>query len=173
MRLTTKSRFALNALIDLAQRQAVGPVSLASIGQRQAVSLSYLEQLFSRMRRVGLVESTRGPGGGYALGRDASAISVADIVEAVEDPLEADGDEARSMGQSKDLWLRLHATMLEHLSGVALHSLVLEQAPAAAVGSDPGTPEGKRRLLVEPRLAKPVRAHVPNSVFAFGRSFAT
>jgi hypothetical protein len=67
MRISTKGRFAVNALVDLALRAPAGPVALASISQRQQISLSYLEQLFSRLRRVGLVESTRGPGGGYTL----------------------------------------------------------------------------------------------------------
>ena len=86
MRMSTKGRFAVNALIDLALREAAGPVALATISARQQVSLSYLEQMFSRLRRVGIVESTRGPGGGYTLGREAALISVADIVAAVTTP---------------------------------------------------------------------------------------
>ena len=80
MRMSTKGRFAVNALIDLALREPAGPVALAAICARQQISLSYLEQLFSRLRRNGLVESTRGPGGGYTLGRSAAEITVADIV---------------------------------------------------------------------------------------------
>ncbi|HSQ70796.1 MAG TPA: Rrf2 family transcriptional regulator, partial [Rubrivivax sp.] len=87
MRMSTKGRFAVNALIDLALREPAGPVALAAICARQQISLSYLEQLFSRLRKNGLVESTRGPGGGYTLGRSAAEISVADIVSAVDDPL--------------------------------------------------------------------------------------
>ena len=89
MRMSTKGRFAVNALIDLALREAAGPVALATISARQQVSLSYLEQLFSRLRRDGIVESTRGPGGGYSLGRAPEEISVADIVSSVDDPLES------------------------------------------------------------------------------------
>ena len=79
MRLTTKGRFAVTAMIDLALRQNTGPVTLAAISQRQQISLSYLEQLFGKLRRHELVESTRGPGGGYSLGRKAADITVADI----------------------------------------------------------------------------------------------
>ena len=84
MRMSTKGRFAVNALIDLALREAGGPVALATISARQQVSLSYLEQMFSRLKRVGIVDSTRGPGGGYTLGRAAAEISVADIISAVD-----------------------------------------------------------------------------------------
>jgi len=83
MRLTTKGRFAVTAMIDLALRQNNGPVTLAAISQRQQISLSYLEQLFGKLRRHELVESTRGPGGGYTLGRKASDITVADIIVSV------------------------------------------------------------------------------------------
>lgn len=84
MRLTTKGRFAVTAMIDLALRQSAGPVTLAAISQRQQISLSYLEQLFGKLRRHELVESTRGPGGGYTLGRKAAEISVADIIVSVD-----------------------------------------------------------------------------------------
>src|SRR5881392_4256255 len=88
MRLTTKGRFAVTAMIDLALREHSGPVALAAISGRQQISLSYLEQLFGKLRRQGLVESTRGPGGGYSLGRQASAISVAEIILSIEDETE-------------------------------------------------------------------------------------
>ena len=80
MRLTTKGRFAVTAMIDLGLRQSNGPVTLAAISQRQQISLSYLEQLFGKLRRHDLVESTRGPGGGYTLARNPSEITVADII---------------------------------------------------------------------------------------------
>lgn len=89
MRLTTKGRFAVTAMIDLGLRQAAGPVTLAAISQRQQISLSYLEQLFGKLRRNGLVESTRGPGGGYTLGRPAEEITVADIILSVDEPIDA------------------------------------------------------------------------------------
>ena len=89
MRLTTKGRFAVTAMLDLALHGADGPVTLAGISERQKISLSYLEQLFGKLRRRALVESVRGPGGGYHLARDASQVSVADIVRAVEEPLDS------------------------------------------------------------------------------------
>ena len=120
MRMSTKGRFAVNALIDLALREAAGPVALATISARQQVSLSYLEQLFSRLRRDGIVESTRGPGGGYSLGRVPAAISVADIIVAVDEPIDATGcagkencmggDVGRCM--THDLWSSLNSKMI-------------------------------------------------------------
>ena len=89
MRLTTKGRFAVTAMIDLALRQHSGPVTLAAISQRQNISLSYLEQLFGKLRRHELVDSVRGPGGGYSLARLARDVTVADIVFAVDEPLDA------------------------------------------------------------------------------------
>src|SRR3978361_804263 len=89
MKLTTKGRFAVTAMLDLAMHGQVGPVTLAGISERQKISLSYLEQLFGKLRRRELVESVRGPGGGYHLARDATRVSVADIVRAVEEPLDS------------------------------------------------------------------------------------
>ena len=89
MRLTTKGRFAVTAMIDLALREAHGPVTLAGISQRQNISLSYLEQLFGKLRRFDIVESTRGPGGGYTLARRPEHVTVADIIIAVDEPLDA------------------------------------------------------------------------------------
>src|ERR671918_2361575 len=83
MRLTTKGRFAVTAMVDLAMRQNRGPVTLAAISERQHISLSYLEQLFGKLRRAKLVSSVRGPGGGYNLAQPTQSISVADIVTAV------------------------------------------------------------------------------------------
>ena len=99
MRMSTKGRLAVNALIDLALHAPAGPVTLASISQRRQISLSYLEQLFGRLRREGLVESTRGPGGGYTLGRKASEITVAQIVSAVDEPMEDAGQGERARRQ--------------------------------------------------------------------------
>jgi Rrf2 family iron-sulfur cluster assembly transcriptional regulator len=167
MRMSTKGRFAVNALIDLALREPAGPVALASISQRQQISLSYLEQLFSRLRRQGVVESTRGPGGGYTLGRSAAAISVADIVGAVDEPLDEQDEEGRSLGMSKALWLRLNSVMLEHMATITLKSLVDEQVEqGVSIESRP-----VRRAISAAPVVKPVRTLAHNSVFAFGRSF--
>ena len=168
MRMSTKGRFAVNALIDLALRESAGPVALASISQRQQISLSYLEQLFSRLRQHGMVESTRGPGGGYTLGRPAGDISVAQIVSAVDETPDESSDEMRNLGLSKALWQRLNAVMMEHMATISLHSLVQEQL-AAGVDVEPRQP---KRTLVPQVTVKPPRTTAPNSVFAFGRSFA-
>ena len=88
MRLTTKGRFAVTAMIDVNRYQQGGPVSLAGISERQDISVAYLEQLFSKLRRGNLVKSIRGPGGGYVLARDAGDITIADIVFAVDEPLD-------------------------------------------------------------------------------------
>jgi len=166
MRMSTKGRFAVNALIDLALREAAGPVALATISARQQVSLSYLEQMFSRLRRIGVVESTRGPGGGYTLGRPATEITVAEIVGAVDDPVDAVGGEAAD-GLSQALWQRLGETMLAHMATITLQSLVDEQKAAGA----PVEPRPVRRAIAPQPVVRPMRTTAPNSVFAFGRSF--
>lgn len=136
MRLTTKGRFAVTAMIDLASRQAEGPVTLAGIAERQSISLSYLEQLFGKLRRHKLVSSVRGPGGGYRLARDMSRITVADIIVAVDEPLDATQcggkqnchDEHRCM--THDLWANLNKRMYEYLDSVTLGALVLREVKA-------------------------------------------
>lgn len=133
MRLTTKGRFAVTAMIDLASREADGPVTLAGIADRQKISLSYLEQLFGKLRRYKLVSSVRGPGGGYRLARDMSKITVADIIIAVDEPLDATQcggkqnchDEHRCM--THDLWANLNKRMYEYLDSVTLGALVTRQ----------------------------------------------
>ena len=133
MKLTTKGRFAVTALIDLALRQHAGPVTLAGIAERQRISLSYLEQLFGKLRRNKLVASVRGPGGGYTLARPLVALSVADIILAVDEPLDATS--CGGMGNCHDdepcmtheLWTSLNARMYEYLHSVNLESLVAQQ----------------------------------------------
>ncbi|HEY3532720.1 MAG TPA: Rrf2 family transcriptional regulator, partial [Casimicrobiaceae bacterium] len=88
MRLTTKGRFAVTAMLDVALHGDAGPVTLAAVATRQNISLAYLEQLFCKLRRSGLVESVRGPGGGYQLGRAADTVAIADIVLAVDEPID-------------------------------------------------------------------------------------
>ena len=168
MRMSTKGRFAVNALIDLALREPTGPVALASISQRQQISLSYLEQMFSRLRRDGIVESTRGPGGGYTLGRGAETITVAQVVMAVDAPADEPAEEDRSLGLCKPLWERLNTVMLEHMASITLARLVDEQR-AQGVSVEP---RPARRAVAPQPVVKPVRTTAHNSVFAFGRSFA-
>ena len=102
MRLTTKGRFAVTAMIDLALRQDKGPVTLAGISQRQDISLSYLEQLFGKLRRHEIVESVRGPGGGYTLARKAQKITVADIIIAVDEAFGGQAHEWFAPGENSD-----------------------------------------------------------------------
>jgi Rrf2 family iron-sulfur cluster assembly transcriptional regulator len=136
MRLTTKGRFAVTAMIDLGMRQHKGPVTLAGISQRQTISLSYLEQLFAKLRRHGLVESTRGPGGGYRLGKVATEISVADIIFAVDEPLDATQCSGRAncdndhRCMTHDLWASLNRHMVDYLDSVSLANLVAQQTTA-------------------------------------------
>jgi Rrf2 family iron-sulfur cluster assembly transcriptional regulator len=133
MRLTTKGRFAVTAMLDLALRQKQAPVTLAGIGVRQSISLSYLEQLFGKLRRHALVESVRGPGGGYRLARPAEAVSVADIILAVDEPLDATQcggmencqEDKRCM--THNLWATLNEKLYDYLSSVTLQDLVSEQ----------------------------------------------
>ena len=133
MRLTTKGRFAVTAMLDLALNGSEGPVTLAGISERQKISLSYLEQLFGKLRRRALVESVRGPGGGYHLARDASRVSVADIVRAVEEPLDSTqcGGRENCHGDHRcmthELWEELNAAVYGFLAGVTLSQLVEKQ----------------------------------------------
>lgn len=133
MRLTTKGRFAVTAMIDLALRQHDGPVTLAGISERQKISLSYLEQLFGKLRRHKLVSSVRGPGGGYTLAKPMAEVSVAHIIVAVDEPLDATQcggrencrDEHRCM--THDLWTNLNKRMIDYLDSVMLGDLVSQQ----------------------------------------------
>ena len=176
MRLTTKGRFAVTAMIDLALRQDAGPVTLAGISTRQNISLSYLEQLFGKLRRHELVESTRGPGGGYRLGRKAQDISVADIIYAVDEPLDATqcGGKENCLGEggrcmTHELWATLNTRMVEFLDSVTLQKLVDDQLAKGITIED--KPAVKRAISAAP-VVKPVRVNAPNSVFALGNAFS-
>jgi Rrf2 family transcriptional regulator, iron-sulfur cluster assembly transcription factor len=133
MRLTTKGRFAVTAMMDLALRHGGGPVTLAEISARQKISLSYLEQLFGKLRRRQLVDSVRGPGGGYRLAKDMSGITVAEIILAVDEPIDATQcagkenckDEQKCL--THDLWATLNARIFDYLESVSLRQLVDDQ----------------------------------------------
>ncbi|WER44796.1 Fe-S cluster assembly transcriptional regulator IscR [Cupriavidus sp. WKF15] len=185
MRLTTKGRFAVTAMIDLAMRQDQGPVTLAGISQRQKISLSYLEQLFGKLRRHEIVESVRGPGGGYSLARKAEDVTVADIIIAVDEPLDAtqcggkgncNGGDGSGRCMTHELWATLNQKMVEYLDSVSLKNLVDQQRakqPAvlhdmredAAVQQAAPAARGK-----SDKAEKPVRARVVNSVFSLAQS---
>ncbi len=130
MRLTTKGRYAVTAMLDLALHSDGAPVSLADISQRQGISLSYLEQLFAKLRRNNLVSSVRGPGGGYRLGRDASEISVAQVVDAVNESLDTTRCKRRGDCQNgdkcltHDLWSDLSDRIHDFLSSITLAELM-------------------------------------------------
>jgi len=133
MRLTTKGRFAVTAMVDLALHHSADPVTLAEISERQKISLSYLEQLFGKLRRRALVNSVRGPGGGYRLARDMAQLSIADIILAVDEPIDATqcGGKENCRDEQKcithDLWANLNSHIFDYLGAVTLKQMVDEQ----------------------------------------------
>ncbi|OPX56280.1 transcriptional regulator, BadM/Rrf2 family [Oceanospirillum multiglobuliferum] len=142
MRLTTKGRYAVTAMLDLALHATDGPVSLADISKRQEISLSYLEQLFAKLRRNELVSSVRGPGGGYQLSRESDDIFVAQVIDAVNESVDA--TRCKGLGDCQDgreclthhLWCQLSEQIHAFLSGISLGQLVRqhEEAARAACG---------------------------------------
>ena len=133
MRLTTKGRYAVTAMLDLAVHKDNGPVSLAGISKRQEISLSYLEQLFSKLRHHKLVTSVRGPGGGYKLSRNADDIYIAQIVDAVNEPLAITNCKGKGNCQKGEvclthyLWSDLSEQIHQFLSGISLANLVVRR----------------------------------------------
>ena len=145
MRLTTKGRFAVTAMVDLTMCGGKGPVTMAAISERQKISLSYLEQLFGKLRRRQIVESVRGPGGGYYLARPATKITIAEIILAVDEPLDATGCEGRGDCHedrpciTHELWMGLNDRIFDYLGSVTLQQLVDSQdktQPKSKLGSN-------------------------------------
>lgn len=142
MKLSTKGRYAVMAMADLAQACSDGPVTLSDIASRQSISLSYLEQLFAKLRRADIVSSVRGPGGGYQLSREASAIRISDVVMAVDEPLRA-----TRCSQSKgclsdgrrcithDLWDELGRHIYLFMSSITLEDVLERRVIGAASGA--------------------------------------
>ena len=130
MRLTTKGRYAVTAMLDLALHQDQGTINLSDISGRQGISLSYLEQLFSKLRRQGLVASSRGPGGGYTLNKSVEKISVSDVINSVDKSVDATrcGGQKNCQGDDRclthDLWEELSQQITSFLSGVTLSDLI-------------------------------------------------
>ncbi|MBK8335281.1 MAG: Fe-S cluster assembly transcriptional regulator IscR [Sterolibacteriaceae bacterium] len=161
MRLTTKGRFAVTAMIDLALRQDAGPVTLAGISERQRISLSYLEQLFGKLRRHRIVGSVRGPGGGYQLAKAVESISVADIIVAVDEPLDATScggkqnckDDQRCM--THELWTSLNEKMFDFLNSVSLADLVAQQRQRESVDGISVLRDGRRARDPRPAVIAP------------------
>ncbi len=174
MRLSTKGRFAVTAMIDVALRESLGPVPLSDIAVRHQISLSYLEQMFSHLRQHGLVESTRGPGGGYALGPRADRITVADIIGAVE---EGSGDDSERgtlrpgepmvQAMTQDLWDALNSKMVDYMQSITLRSLVMEQLAKGFRVEE--RPRVNRGVFKKPKT-EPLWGSAPNSVFALGQT---
>lgn len=152
MRLTTKGRFAVTAMADLAMCGGHSPVTMAAISERQRISLSYLEQLFGKLRRSKIVESVRGPGGGYYLARPAAKITIAEIIVAVDEPLDATScggkgnchDERQCL--THELWMGLNEKIYDYLTSVTLQQLVDSQAK---------TNHGVAPITVKKKDAKP------------------
>jgi Rrf2 family iron-sulfur cluster assembly transcriptional regulator len=173
MQVKTKGRIVVTAMIDLGLHGGHGPVPLAAISKRQGISLSYLEQLFGKLRRQQFVESTRGPGGGYRLCRSQDTISVADLVAAVDDApkaegreIEADWGDAASRVVTRALWADLGTHMNDHLASISLKSLVDAQRATGVMPT-----ERPQSIGITPRPdVRTKRLHGPNSVFTLADS---
>ncbi len=130
MKMTTKGRYAVTAMLDLALHNADEPINLGDISLRQDISLTYLEQLFSKLRKNGLVESARGPGGGYRLAKDADDITIAQVIYAVDESIDVTrcGGQQNCQGDLRclthDLWMELNLHVSEFLNGITLGDLV-------------------------------------------------
>jgi len=133
MRLSTKSRYAVTSLLDVAMHSDDGPVSLSDISRRQGVSLSYLEQLFAKMRRHDLVNSTRGPGGGYLLSRQPEEINISTIVLSVDEELKMVNKDALSSGVefepclTETLWQELSDEINQYLTSISLAEIIQQE----------------------------------------------
>ena len=144
MRLTTKGRYAVTAILDLAIHHGGGPIALADIAQRQGISLSYLEQLFSRLRKRSLVSSVRGPGGGYNLARNASKIHIAEVIAAVDENVDttrcggAHNCQNEGPCLTHDLWQDLSSRIYEYLDRISLQDLMDRKGAQEAAGQQGG-----------------------------------
>ena len=171
MRLTTKGRYAVTAMLDLALNEARGPIRLAAISERQGISLSYLEQLFANLRRQELVRSVRGPGGGYRLHRDPSDISVAEVIAAVNEDTDATRCGGKGDCQEGDtclthhLWMDLSDRIRDFLDDISLGDLVarreiqdisdqqVARSKAAELAAEKAAEEENDRILIRSRTA--------------------
>ncbi len=165
MRLTTKGRYAVTAVLDLAINEGQGPIALADIAERQGISLSYLEQLFAKLRKCGVVSSVRGPGGGYHLARDARTIHIAEVITAVDEHL--DTTRCGGAGNCKDdgpclthnLWMDLSERIHGYLTNISLQDLVdrrPEQTPACDDAEHSHAPRQRHKVRLEGTPRRPV-----------------
>lgn len=156
MKLTSKGRYAVTAMLDVTIHAVSGPVSLADISERQGISLSYLEQLFSRLRKQGLVTSVRGPGGGYRLGKCSAEIAISDIISAVNESVDAtkcagkgncqDGEECLT----HSLWQGLSKRIEEFLQSISLAELVAKRdVKTVSERQDVLRTTGNKRIALE------------------------
>ena len=162
MKLTSKGRYAVTAMLDLALHTGNGPVTLAGISERQGISLSYLEQLFTRLRKQGLVSSTRGPGGGYSLSRSAYDIQVAEVVSAVDENVDAtrcgghgDCHDGRRC-LTHELWTELSEQIYAFLSGISLGQLVEQGQEGPLASNSVEAQEVAVDLVANARVVDPV-----------------
>ncbi len=151
MKLTSKGRYAVTAMLDVAIHAASGPVSLADISERQGISLSYLEQLFARLRKQGLVKSVRGPGGGYRLGKCSAQIAVADVINAVNESINATRCDGKGNCQGGEqclthtLWEDLSTRIEDFLKSITLSELV-EQRNVKLIAQRQDKLKGKSKV---------------------------
>lgn len=130
MKLTTKGRYAVTAMLDLALHESQAPINLTDISARQNISVTYLEQLFGKLRKKGLVESVRGPRGGYRLALSADEITTARVIYAVDEPIDVTrcGGQQNCMGDTRclthDLWMGLNRHVAEYLNGITLGEVI-------------------------------------------------
>lgn len=174
MQLNTRSRYAINAMIELALDENYGPISLIELSRTQCVSVSYLEILFSKLRKAGLVEATRGPGGGYSLGAQGAQISIADIVSVVDGetpaakPPEPVGKELAMPDMTQDLWDGFNATTRAFLQSITLSDLARQQ-------KRPDEPARRRSLATQttkpssPTSPSKANTDTPNAGFMLGQ----
>jgi Rrf2 family iron-sulfur cluster assembly transcriptional regulator len=157
MRLSTKGRYAVTAMLDLAIHHAEGSVTLSDISEAQGISLSYLEQLFARLRKAGLVEGIRGPGGGYQLSRKPADISVAEIIDAIGEGIDVTLCGGRTDCQegerclTHELWQQLGSKIHEFLESVTLASFLQRKEVGLVVRR-----QQQRQLVNVPRMQKTV-----------------
>lgn len=158
MKLSTKGRYAVTAMMDLAIHDYEGPVTLADISNCQGISLSYLEQLFAKLRKSGLVEGVRGPGGGYRLGKPASQISIADIISAVDESIDATRCKGNADCQAGEkclthqLWTDLSKSLYEFLDGLTLANFI-NRPEVRAVARRQDTMASRIATMFPPRMA--------------------
>ncbi|MET0066029.1 MAG: Fe-S cluster assembly transcriptional regulator IscR [Candidatus Thiodiazotropha sp.] len=153
MKLTTKGRYAVTAMLDLSLHVGEGPITLADIAQRQGISLSYLEQLFSRLRKKALVASVRGPGGGYSLGRGADEIFVGEVISAVDENIDttrchgAHNCQNNERCLTHDLWSDLSNQIYNYLNKISLQDLMDRKAVREVAERQEQTGQGSSTSL--------------------------